>query len=450
MAVADGVNWGIKPRLAARCAVHGVVEHLNVSLFGDANRPRSVQDVFHCILRSFHSAQKLIIQHGGTTTTLCVGVIVELQEPKNGNGRWGLCVVSVGDTLCFVWRGEVQMVYEVTSAMHLGQDRNPRDCGGCLGCNLGDQPDLSNLLCCFVPLADDDIVFIVSDGISDNSDPVILKEALSEGQPISPTSAPTESKLPGGEDGGHQQHKAAGAAGGGANGASLPVINAEQRQGLTLMKITNILKNKLKAAKVVSLDAQDVRDAIINHVIEATEAKREYLERCWVELERPGLSVEDRRSNERKIAQHIKTMPGKLDHATIVAYKVGQFPKKSSQQGRMKKADSVDHPIRGGYTRKQENYGNASSRGHKGGGLFRADTPTSLQVNRVCRSQSMEVLYNLQQEKQKQAQLGGPTHLSPPSQSPLSSSVNFAFPPSDHSEESLQAGVGVKFSVEKR
>lgn len=310
IAVADGVNWGIKPRLAARCAVHGVMDHLNLHLYNRASAPKSVQDVFHAILRSFHSGQKIIIKSGGTTTTLCVAVVVELQEPRGlGGTKWGLCVVSVGDTLCYVWRGDEQMVYEVTSAMHQGKERNPRDCGGCLGCDLGDQPDLSNLLCCFVPVRDDDVVFVVSDGVSDNSDPVILKEALAEGQPLSPTSdAP-----PGGLNGN-----------GSTPGPALPLVTPEQRQALILMKLTSVLKSRWRAVKR-PLSAQDVRDSIVNHVIEVTEEKRGYLEKCWVEMEKPDITVAERRANERKIAQHIKAFPGKLDHATVAAYKVGKL-----------------------------------------------------------------------------------------------------------------------------
>ena len=36
LALADGVNWGNKAALAARCAVSGCVEYLNTAIFGDA------------------------------------------------------------------------------------------------------------------------------------------------------------------------------------------------------------------------------------------------------------------------------------------------------------------------------------------------------------------------------------------------------------------------------
>ena len=32
MAVADGVNWGVKSKMAARCAIHGVAEFVNSRL----------------------------------------------------------------------------------------------------------------------------------------------------------------------------------------------------------------------------------------------------------------------------------------------------------------------------------------------------------------------------------------------------------------------------------
>ena len=324
LAVADGVNWGIKPRLAARCAVHGVMDHLNRSLHSQISIPQTTQDIFHCILRSFDSGQRLIIERGGTTTTLCVGVVVELRDHK-GSSQWGLCIVSVGDTLCYVWRDDVQMVYEVTSAVHAGKERNPRDCGGCLGCNLGDQPDLSNLLCSFVPLNNNDIVFVVSDGVSDNIDPVILREGMAEASSLSPTHIePLLPHLPPHE----QKDQKCGAVPsppGTSNGSnvSLPILSPEQRQTLSLVKLTGVLKEKLQSSKS-ALDAQLVNDAVITYVIEATEMKRGYLERCWQELDKPDLTAAERRANDRKIGHHIKTLPGKLDHATIASYKVGR------------------------------------------------------------------------------------------------------------------------------
>ena len=35
MIVADGVNWGEKSKLAARCAIYGSMNYINERLFGD-------------------------------------------------------------------------------------------------------------------------------------------------------------------------------------------------------------------------------------------------------------------------------------------------------------------------------------------------------------------------------------------------------------------------------
>jgi hypothetical protein len=271
----------------------------------------------------------MIIEHGGTTTTLCVAVVVELNDSKAGS-RWGLCVVSVGDSLCYVWRNEDQDVFEVTSEMHLGQERNPRDCGGCLGCDLGDRPDLSNLTCSFVPLSRDDIVFVMSDGIVDNLDPVLLKTAVSISQQSTPTTPsvafpPPPNPIPitqGTDEVDHSPlrlglHVAAAL-------PSTPVVNPEQRQHLLLMTLTRVLREKVATVER-KLNATDVKEALINHAIEVTDEKRQYLEQCWNEMEKPDLTSSEKRANDRKISQHIKQLPGKLDHATIAAYCVGKL-----------------------------------------------------------------------------------------------------------------------------
>ena len=319
LAVADGCGWGIKPRLAARCAVHGCMDHLNTKLFDSSKEQITTQDVFLAMFRSLHTAQKCIIDHGGTTTTLCLAVVVELTDSKAMN-KWGACVVSVGDSLCYVWRNETQEVYEITSAIREGKERNPRDAGGCLGADLGDHPDLSNLHCCFAPLAENDIILLCSDGISDNFDPVTLREAVSEssieasqvsnssdGQPLTP---------------------------------SIPTVTPAQRQSWATVRMARLLKEKWVQKN--SLTATDVKDSITNLVIEATEEKRAFLEHTWTNSEGVTLSPAEKREQDRRIGQALKHMPGKLDHATIAVYQVGKGYTSISDQD-MRRGHSPTH-----------------------------------------------------------------------------------------------------------
>lgn len=277
------------------------MDHLNAKLFDSFKGQITTHDVFLAMFRSLHAAQKCIIDHGGTTTTLCLAVVVELPDPKAMN-RWGLCVVSVGDSLCYVWRNETQEVYEITSPIKDGKERNPRDAGGCLGADLGDHPDLSNLHCCFAPLAENDIILLCSDGVSDNFDPVTLREAASESsiEASQASNSPDSQPL----------------------SPSIPTVTPAQRQSWATMRMARVLKEKWMQKN--SLTATDAKDSITNYVIEATEQKREFLEQTWTLNEGVTLSPAEKREQDRRIGQALKQMPGKLDHATIAAYKVGK------------------------------------------------------------------------------------------------------------------------------
>ena len=314
LAVADGCGWGIKPRLAARCAVHGCIEHLNEKLFSSSSYEKfTTQDIFHVMYRSLHTAQKRIIKQGGTTTTLCLAVVVELAEPKAGN-RWGVCVVSVGDSVCYVWRHESQEVHEITAAIRDGIERNLRDAGGCLGSDVGDHPDLTNLFCCFAPVSEQDMVFLSSDGISDNFDPVTLRQAVPESSDVTQSSF-TSHPVP--------QHTASQPPSPPPSPQHRRVLTPSERHNMTVHRLGSLLRDA-QASKETTLNATDVKEAVKNFVIEATEEKRHFLEHVWAEASHSVLTPAKRREQDRKIGQTVKQLPGKLDHATIAVYQVGR------------------------------------------------------------------------------------------------------------------------------
>ena len=167
--LADGVSWGDRSRMAARSAVYGSLTYL--AREETLTNAQTTRDVFRSILRSFENAQKMITDEEATLTTLCVGVVVELQEKD----KWGFCVVNVGDSLGFVYNAQTG-VREVTVGSHtIDQERDMRFSGGALGPADGYNPDLSNLTCSFTLLETGDIVYLTSDGISDNFDPGVGK-----------------------------------------------------------------------------------------------------------------------------------------------------------------------------------------------------------------------------------------------------------------------------------
>lgn len=167
LALADGVNWGEKSRLAARCAIAGCLQYLSIHL----SKASTTQDIMSCLFKAFEHAQQCILEKNATMTTLCVAVVCQLEA----SNRWGLCVVNVGDTLAFTYK-KSKGVQEVTIGSHFETvERDMRCPGGSLGPVDGYNPDLSNLTFSLTFLDQGDIVFLTSDGVSDNFDPVIAK-----------------------------------------------------------------------------------------------------------------------------------------------------------------------------------------------------------------------------------------------------------------------------------
>ena len=167
LALADGVNWGEKSRLAARCAVAGSLQYLSSHLY-TAN---TTHDIMGVLLKAFEHAQECIIDNDATMTTLCVAVVCQLET----SGRWGLCVVNVGDSLAFTYKTS-KGVQEVTIGSHYDNEGRDMRCpGGSLGPVDGYNPDLRNLTFSFTVLDSGDIVFLTSDGVSDNFDPVVAQ-----------------------------------------------------------------------------------------------------------------------------------------------------------------------------------------------------------------------------------------------------------------------------------
>ena len=177
LAVADGCGWGVNSFLAARTAVKSCIQHLNNHL----HNAHTTHEIIEIMLRSLKYAHECIVESRGTITTLCAAVVCKIQ----GINSYGLCVVNVGDSLAFVYRKD-DCVQEVTVGSHDSR-RDIRLAGGCIGPLVGDEPDLSNLTCSFTFLDEGDIVFLTSDGITDNFLPDVLKKTSPNELDASPT-----------------------------------------------------------------------------------------------------------------------------------------------------------------------------------------------------------------------------------------------------------------------
>ena len=285
MAVADGVNWGPKPRLAARCAVRAVMEHITANLSQIRADPTS-HTVSSVLLESVtKKAQELILEHNATLTTLSAAIVCEMAEP----GEWGLFVVAVGDSPVYVYCPHQQQTHEVTVGCHSHDGkRDMRMAGGTLGPSFGSKPDLENLTVAFMTVYEGDIVFCTSDGISDN----FSGEAVS--------------RMTG------RVHPAI------ARGQFKPCCDS-------VLHLTEVLCQHQQELGS-SVTAQTLVARLVNYAAEFTEQKRLFHSHC---IEN-NIDMRRRKNEDPEFAEQLRMLPGKLDHATVVAFQVGKHAMKPS------------------------------------------------------------------------------------------------------------------------
>lgn len=280
LAVADGVGWGPKPRLAARCAVRAVMEHITTSLSEIREQPTS-HTVSSILLESVtKKAQELILEHNATLTTLSVAVVCEMSQPN----EWGLFVVAVGDSPVYVYCPHSQKTYDMTIGCHAhdGQ-RDRRMSGGTLGPSHGHKPDLENLTVSFRTISKGDIVICVSDGISDNF----------SSQSVSQMTGLIHPDI--------------------AKGRVKPCCDS-------ILHLNEVL-SKHQEELSVHLSAQTVVAKLVNYAVELTDQKRQFYSRC----NEQGINIKQRKNEDSDFAEEVNMLPGKLDHATAVAFQVGRY-----------------------------------------------------------------------------------------------------------------------------
>lgn len=284
LAVADGVNWGKKSRLAARCGVHAVMEHIGKNIAAIQSNPDS-RTVSQLLLDSVTTkAQELILKKNATLTTLSAAVVCEMEKP----GEWGLFVVAVGDSPVYVYCPHSRKVIEVTVGCHSHNgDRDMRMAGGVLGPSLGSQPDLSNLTVAYTPVYPGDIVFCTSDGVSDNFSSKVMNPLVGDSRETKVGLCSKQKLKPCCENVAHMS--------------------------------TVLCKHQEQLSR--HLSAQTIASCLINHSLETTEQKRQFRSDC---IEK-NIDIRAKSRTNPEFAAQFKLAPGKLDHATVVAYQVGYY-----------------------------------------------------------------------------------------------------------------------------
>lgn len=298
LAIASGCNPGPKSRQAARCAVRGCVEKLNDTLFADSS-PNNTQELTARIVSSFNAARELIVKHEGGPVSLCVAVVCPLRKHWE-EYEMGLCVVSVGNVSCFVWKNRHGVVREVTStALHDVANK------GSLGPTTHDEPNGSSPVCSYVHVSRNDVVFLATKGIYENFDPFVLLDVA--------------------------QTQVGGMNPAVAVGQDPPPHTSKEKENRKLSELTELLKKCRAHRKSDHVSALALKEALIRHVMAVTEEKRSFLERSWQDIKYADMLTDEEKTAKVKEVLHLaEGHPGFLGHATVVAYQVGLLTERAS------------------------------------------------------------------------------------------------------------------------
>ncbi|CAF4206907.1 unnamed protein product [Rotaria sordida] len=285
LSIADGVNWGYKARLAARCAIHGAMGCLNQQLF--EKKLNTTKDIFERINAAIDAAQQLILDNEGSLTTLTISIICP------SNRRWIVCSAIIGDSNAFVYSRKQKSVYELTQGSRdLNNERDMRSPGGALGMTMNEKGDLSNLTYSLMEIEQGDFVFLTTDGISDNCDPCVSGSAASIKTPLLVRkSSNSISEVP-------------------------PMLmTAYERHSHSLRRMYLTIADNEE-----QLNALDVCNRLLQYVIRLTDEQRHTIEQGVRENE--GVQGLARNQFEIEMRNKVGKIPGKLDHASIVVYQV--------------------------------------------------------------------------------------------------------------------------------
>ena len=128
------------------------------------------------LLKSVDAAHETILYNEGGLTTLCAALVLPVRDSK----QFVVCVVNVGDSLGYVF-SKRHGIREITTGSHdILTERDVRGAGGALGPVSGREPELHNLTCSMTYVDRGDIIYLTTDGISDNFDPLVTKIACGQ------------------------------------------------------------------------------------------------------------------------------------------------------------------------------------------------------------------------------------------------------------------------------
>jgi len=280
IALADGASWGERPKKAAITASKKFAEYMRAH----HKEITDTHDAADIMLKAFRTAHEGILEevkfdpNDAGTTTLLAGMEFELSSPADKGYHWVFTAVSLGDCKAYhVSKGNLNEI--IVRNRHTTTD--VKDPGGRLGpFGPAELADLRNLTVLSQPCEEGDIIFICTDGVHDNFNPHIL------------------GKKP--------QHIS----------LNLSHNNWEEQD----------MDKKEHAMAEVAKDHWSTR--LMEHLVkddDVSQLVNKLIEHCQIVTEKAREFMENH-PNQRQ-QEDYEQFPGKMDHATVVALRIGRKKK---------------------------------------------------------------------------------------------------------------------------
>lgn len=303
--VTDGCNWGTRPMKASNIAKDAFIDYMRTH----QHEINELRDAGHYLLRALSYCHFKIIEGKediweAGTTTLLGGILLRIKKNKEDQSskktpEWVFVCVSIGDCKAYHFTAATKQITDITA----GNRRNvydARDSGGRLGPYVGEgQPDLRNVAIYYSFCEEDDLFLLVSDGVHDNLDPQILGISPKE---IDPKQYGDKEEWKGFQTDDEvekikTQHM--------LKILSDELIGGGEEDRKLRQKILSFASNDEESP----ISPLNVTNRIMKHCLAVTGKGREWMEQ----------------NPKEKLPMDYNSFPGKMDHATCVVFKVGDF-----------------------------------------------------------------------------------------------------------------------------
>jgi len=272
-ALADGCNWGERPRQAAKKACKAFTLYMN----NTHKKAKTLQELGKFMLESFADAHRRILESAGEgyweagTTTMIGSMILRATPGDSSVPKWVFLCCNLGDCKGFRYSPQNKVATDLTKDTRV-DTQDSGDPGGRLG-PRGDppQPDLRNLSLLWSVCEQNDFIILVSDGVYDNLDPRHLG--------ISPREV----------------------------GLPCDDWNDADRKAATIANC-RFIENKMAMiiSSIEELTPQAICTTITERVYEVTEKTREFM------VENPNT----------RLPKDYTKYPGKVDHTSVLCFRV--------------------------------------------------------------------------------------------------------------------------------